>query len=69
MNDPLLPQAKEASIKQGFVTLSNTQRMLRIGYSRAARLIDLLIEEGFCEGGYDPGTYRRKIIKSMEDTK
>jgi DNA segregation ATPase FtsK/SpoIIIE-like protein len=69
MTDPLLPQAKEASIKQGFVSISNTQRMLRIGYTRAARLIDLLIEEGFCESSYEPDTYRRKIINSTEDVK
>ena len=59
--DPLLEQAKEVAAKQGFVTLSSTQRMLRIGYGRAARLIDLMIEEGFCENGYEPNTYRRKI--------
>jgi DNA segregation ATPase FtsK/SpoIIIE-like protein len=73
LKDPLLPQAKEVSTKHGFVSLSYMQRTLRIGYCRAARLIDLLIEEGFCEGGYEPETYCRKIIQTndanLEDAK
>ena len=48
-SDPLLPKAKEWSLKEGYVSVSYLQRILRVGYTRAARLVELLIEEGFCE--------------------
>jgi len=49
VSDPLLSDAKEWSLKEGYVSVSYLQRILRIGYTRAARLVELLIEEGFCE--------------------
>ena len=47
MKDELLEQAKEWSRKQGFVSVSYIQRIMRIGYTRAARLVDYMIEDGF----------------------
>lgn len=49
VSDPLLSEAKEWSLKEGYVSVSYLQRILRVGYTRAARLVELLIEEGFCE--------------------
>ena len=49
ITDPLLSDAKEWSLKEGYVSVSYLQRILRVGYTRAARLVELLIEEGFCE--------------------
>jgi DNA segregation ATPase FtsK/SpoIIIE-like protein len=47
--DPLIEQAKKVSRKVGYVSVSYLQRNMRIGYTRAASLVDKLIEEGFCE--------------------
>ena len=69
LRDPLLQHAKDASNKQGFVTISHIQRMLKIGYPRAARLVDLMIEDGFCGKYYIPDTFRRKIIHNLEGVK
>lgn len=46
LSDDLLPQAKETVIRAGKASASLLQRRLRIGYARAARILDLLEEEG-----------------------
>ncbi len=45
--DPMLEQAKQVVKSQGTASASMLQRRLRIGYNRAARLIEQLEEEGF----------------------
>ena len=47
--DPLIEQAKKVSRKVGYVSVSYLQRNMRIGYTRAASLVDKLVAEGFCE--------------------
>lgn len=47
--DPLLPEAKALSMDLGKVSVSFLQRRMRIGYTRAARLADYMIADGFCE--------------------
>jgi S-DNA-T family DNA segregation ATPase FtsK/SpoIIIE len=44
--DPLLEQAKEIVRQQGTASASMLQRRLRIGYNRAARLIEQMEDEG-----------------------
>lgn len=45
-DDELLEQAKEVVIQAGKASASLLQRRLRVGYARAARLLDLLEEQG-----------------------
>ena len=67
MKDEFLEEAKEWSRKQGFVSVGSLQRILRIGYIRAAHLVDLMIEDKFC-GEYVPGTGHRQITEAIEQT-
>lgn len=45
-NDPLLGQAEEVVVQMGKASASLLQRRMRVGYARAARLIDLLEAKG-----------------------
>jgi DNA segregation ATPase FtsK/SpoIIIE-like protein len=56
MPDELIEQAKEASRKVGYVSVSHIQRALRIGYTRAASLVDKLQADAFC--GKEPSGSR-----------
>lgn len=44
--DELFGEAKETVVKAGKASASFLQRKLKIGYARAARIIDLLEEQG-----------------------
>jgi S-DNA-T family DNA segregation ATPase FtsK/SpoIIIE len=59
-DDELYSDAKAAVIEAGRASTSYLQRKLRVGYSRAARLIDLLEERGVI-GGAD-GSKPREIL-------
>jgi S-DNA-T family DNA segregation ATPase FtsK/SpoIIIE len=63
--DPLLDEAMELVVRTGLASISMLQRRLRIGYSRAARLIDTLEEKGIV-GGYD-GSKPRAVLLSEEE--
>lgn len=52
-NDELLDQAKECSLKKGYVSLSYIQRALQIGYCRAGRIVEQLQRDGFCSKEID----------------
>ena len=58
--DELYEQAKEEVLKAGKASTSYIQRKLRVGYSRAARLIDLLEQKGVIGPG--DGARAREII-------
>lgn len=58
--DELYEEAKNAVIEAGKASTSYLQRKLRVGYSRAARLIDLLEENGVIGPG--SGSKPREII-------
>lgn len=59
-DDDLYPEAKQAVLEAGKASTSYLQRKLRIGYARAARLIDLLEERGVIGPG--DGARPREII-------
>lgn len=50
-SDPLLDDAKVLCAEHGFGSVGYLQQKMRIGYSRASRLIDLLIQSGFFDAG------------------
>jgi S-DNA-T family DNA segregation ATPase FtsK/SpoIIIE len=62
--DPLFYEAAKLVIEQGQASISMVQRRLHIGYNRAARLIDLLEEQGVI-GGYE-GNKPRNILLTMD---
>jgi DNA segregation ATPase FtsK/SpoIIIE, S-DNA-T family len=64
-DDPLIYEALEVFIEFGHASASLLQRRLRIGYSRAARIVDQLENRGFISG-YD-GAKPREVLISNDD--
>ncbi len=60
--DTLLPDAKEEILRAGKASASLLQRRLKVGYARAARMLDLLEQEGFI--GPADGAKPRDILKA-----
>ncbi|MFA6269597.1 MAG: DNA translocase FtsK 4TM domain-containing protein [Candidatus Paceibacterota bacterium] len=60
--DDLYEEARETVIRDGKASTSYLQRKLRIGYARAARLMDILEENGVVGGG-DGAKPRDVLIK------
>ncbi|MDQ7815268.1 MAG: DNA translocase FtsK 4TM domain-containing protein [Patescibacteria group bacterium] len=60
--DALLAEAKEEILRAGKASASLLQRRLKVGYARAARILDLLEEEGFI--GPSDGAKPRDILKA-----
>lgn len=65
-DDPLLEDAKQVVIQAGKGSASLLQRRLRVGYARAARLLDLLEEQGVIGPG-DGAKPREVLLKAGED--
>lgn len=65
-DDDLLEQAKDLVIKTGKASASLLQRRLRVGYARAARLLDLMEEQGVIGPG--DGAKPREILVSRDHT-
>ncbi len=63
-DDELYPQAKELVIQAGKASISSIQRRLRIGYNRAARIVDLLEENGVV--GPENGSKPREVLIAGE---
>ncbi|MGI6589015.1 MAG: DNA translocase FtsK 4TM domain-containing protein [Peptococcia bacterium] len=63
--DPLLGEAIKLFIECGQASISLLQRHLRIGYTRAARIIDQLEERGVV-GGYE-GSKPRAILMTWDE--
>ncbi|MCI0479628.1 DNA translocase FtsK, partial [Candidatus Uhrbacteria bacterium] len=59
-SDPFLPDAKEEILRAGKASASLLQRRLKVGYARAARILDLLEQEGFIGPG--DGAKPREIL-------
>ena len=64
-DDTLLERAKELVIEAGKASTSYLQRTLGIGYSRAARLIDLLEDDGVIGPGH--GAKPREVIAKADE--
>lgn len=63
--DELFIDAGRLIMNTGMASVSFLQRKLKLGYARAARLIDLLEENGVV-GGYE-GSKPRQILMTMEE--
>jgi len=63
--DDLVPEAKDIIVQAGKASASLLQRRLRVGYARAARILDILEEEGFI--GPAEGAKPRAILVSSEE--
>jgi DNA segregation ATPase FtsK/SpoIIIE-like protein len=61
-DDELYETAKEEVIKAGKASTSYIQRKLRVGYARAARLVDMLEERGVIGPG--DGAKPREVISN-----
>ncbi|MEG1425127.1 MAG: DNA translocase FtsK [Raoultibacter sp.] len=59
-DDPLLWEAAEAVVSSGFGSTSGIQRRLKVGYSRAGRIMDMLEEKGIV--GPPNGSKPREIL-------
>lgn len=64
--DDLLPKARELVAKAGSASISMLQRRLRVGYARAARLVDLLEAEGTIGSSEGPGKNREVYKETPE---
>ncbi|MDP3244200.1 MAG: DNA translocase FtsK [bacterium] len=60
--DELLPEAKEVIVQAGKASASLLQRRLKVGYARAARILDLLEAQGFI--GPSDGAKPREVLNS-----
>jgi S-DNA-T family DNA segregation ATPase FtsK/SpoIIIE len=60
-SDPLLNEAIDLARRQGRASISMLQRHLRIGYTRAARLIETMEERNIISSP-DPGSGTREIL-------
>ncbi|WP_332310642.1 FtsK/SpoIIIE family DNA translocase [Alkalibacter mobilis] len=58
--DDMLPKAIEIAVENGTVSTSQLQRKLRLGYSRAGRIIDEMEERGIISG--PDGSKPRKVL-------
>ncbi|MEW6661174.1 MAG: DNA translocase FtsK 4TM domain-containing protein [Bacillota bacterium] len=63
--DELLPEALRLTIESGQASISMLQRRLHIGYTRAARLMDIMEQKGLV-GGYE-GSKPRAVLAKWED--
>ncbi len=63
-DDPLLPEAQQLIVRAGKASASLLQRRLRVGYARAARLLDILEEQGII--GSAEGNKPRPVLRESE---
>ncbi len=63
--DELFPEAVNLIVNEGQASISLLQRKLRIGYARAARIIDQMEDKGIV-GGYE-GSKPRKVLIDKDD--
>ena len=63
-SDPMLPQAIEAVVEAGQASTSLLQRRLKLGYARAARIVDQLEQRGIV--GPFEGSKPRQVLLSKQ---
>ncbi len=66
-DDPLYNEIVEFAISQGKISASLIQRKYRLGYNRAARIIDLLEERGIV--GSSNGSKPREVLVAIDENK
>ena len=64
-NDELLPKAIEIAVEAGKISASHLQRRLKVGFSRASRMIDQMQERGIISP--PDGSKPREVLISKED--
>ena len=64
--DPLLDRAIDIVVQTQTASVSLIQRRLRVGYTRAGRLIDMLERRGIISG-YEGSKPRRVLVSETED--
>ncbi len=64
-SDPLFPEAVKIAVESGQASTSMLQRRLRVGYTRAARLIDAMEERGYV--GPSEGAKARDVRITMAE--
>ena len=64
--DPLFDDAVNLVVTTGVASISNLQRKMRLGYARAARIIDMMEQEGII--GPSEGSKPREILKRPSET-
>ena len=63
--DPLFFQAGRFVIEKNKASIGNLQRMFKIGFNRAARIMDQLAAAGVV--GEEQGTKPRELLMSIEE--
>ena len=63
--DELLGEAVRIVLDSGQASISMIQRKLRVGYARAARLVDMMEEQGYVSG-FDGSKPRKVLIKRSQ---
>ena len=64
-DDPLYNEIVDFAIRSGKISASLIQRKYRLGYNRAARIVDLLEERGII--GPQNGSKPREVLVKLED--
>jgi S-DNA-T family DNA segregation ATPase FtsK/SpoIIIE len=67
LDDPLLQDAMDLILQSGIASASRLQRQLRVGFTRAARLIDTLEQVGIV--GPQEGSKPRDILVDEEEAR
>ncbi|MGI6105017.1 MAG: DNA translocase FtsK 4TM domain-containing protein [Raoultibacter sp.] len=62
-DDPLIWEAAEITVSSGLGSTSNIQRRLKVGYSRAGRIMDMLEEKGIV--GPPNGSKPREVLVDL----
>ena len=64
-DDPLYNEIVDFTVRSGKISASLIQRKYRLGYNRAARIVDLLYERGII--GPPNGSKPREVLVKLED--
>ncbi|CAB1212520.1 DNA translocase FtsK [Acinetobacter bouvetii] len=67
MNTENINRAKKLSLISGYVSISIIQRQLLIGYNEAKQLVEILLQQNFCEQNYTR-EHGYKVIAHKDNT-
>jgi S-DNA-T family DNA segregation ATPase FtsK/SpoIIIE len=67
MDDPLFRQAVQLCIQQGKASASTIQRFMKIGFNRAARMVDQMEQMGIVAPSSGGGKAREVLVSSMDE--